>query len=259
MQTLFHKRLILLFSILLCTNILHSQNADKIAKKLSNPLGYVSVPFQNNIDFNIKPNDGFKWTMYIMPIIPFSINENFNVINRIVVPVIYQNDIFKNKSQTGISDILINSFLSPKNCSVVWGIGPAVNIPSGFPDELTTKKWGLGPNIIAMKTFGRLILGALIFHLWSTGGSDTRPDYSYTYFQPVSLYNFNNGWGIGLSAEISNEWKKKVSNGAVIFQGSKLFNISGQLVNFVLGPKYYFGNFNKPGIGIRASINLLFP
>ncbi|MCX6160273.1 MAG: hypothetical protein NTV87_02900 [Ignavibacteriae bacterium] len=251
--------IIFIVIILFSSAVSNSQNAIQIAKRLSNPLGYLSIPFQNNIDFNIEPNNGFKWTMNLMPIIPFAINKNWNSLNRIVVPVISQTDIYKNTTQTGISDILINAFLSPRGDGMVWGLGPAINIPSGFPEELTTKKWGLGPNFIAMNSFGRLILGALVFHLWSAAGSDTRPEYSFTYFQPVSLYNFNGGWGIGLSAEMSNEWKKKVSTGAVIFQGSKLINISGQLINFVLGPKYYFGNFKKPEIGIRASVNFLFP
>ena len=222
-------------------------------------MGYISVPFQNNVDFNIEPNNGFRWTMNLMPIIPFSFNKELNVLNRIVVPVIVQDNIFKNTTQTGISDVLINSFISPKGSGVVWGIGPSVYVPVGFPQELTSKKWGLGPGFIAMKVSGRLTLGALIFHLWSAAGSNTRPDFSFTYFQPVSLYNFNDGWGIGLSAEISNEWKKNVTNGSIIFQGSKLTNISGQLVNFVLGPKIYFGNIKKPVMGIRAVVNLLFP
>lgn len=243
----------------LYTGKLFSQISIEKAKKLANPLDYISVPFQNNFDLNIKPNNGFRWTMNIMPVIPFSLNKNWNSINRIVVPVISQTDIYLNKSQSGIGDVLINSFLSPKSTNLVWGVGPAVYFPNGFPEELTTKKWGIGPNVIAMKSKGRLTLGALIFHLWSIAGSNARPEYSFTYFQPVSLYNFNKGWGIGLSAEISNEWKKKVSNGVLIFQGSKLFNLSGQLINFVLGNRYYFGNFNKPEYGFRASINFLFP
>lgn len=249
---------VVIFSLFIASVSL-SQKSDNIAKKLSNPLGYISFPFQSNIDFNIPKHNGFKWTMNLLPIIPVELNKNLNVINRLVVPVISQKDIFKNTSQTGLGDILINSFLSPKSESLVWGIGPTIYFPSGFPEELTSKKWAAGPDLVVMKTEGRLIIGALLFHIWSFGGNESRPDFSYTYFQPVSLYNFNDGWGIGLSAEISNEAKKKVTNGSVIFQGSKLMNISGQLVNFVLGPKYYFGNFNKPEVGIRASVNLLFP
>jgi len=245
--------------ILFCSDNSLSQMKPEIAKKLANPLGYLSVPFQSNFDLNIPPNDAFRWTMYLMPIIPISINKNFNSLNRIVLPVIYQKDIFKGKSQTGIGDLLINAFISPKSDNIVFGVGPSVYLPTGTPLQLTSRKWAAGPGVIAMKSNGRLILGVLLFHLWTAAGDNTRPDFSFTYFQPVSLYNFNKGWGIGLSAEISNEWKKKVTNGSVIFQGSKLLNISGQLVNLVLGPKIFFGNFNRPDLGIRLSVNLLFP
>lgn len=245
--------------VLLIFEISFSQITYEQAKKLSYPLCYISVPFQNNFDFNIKPNNGFRETMNLMPVIPFEINKNINIINRIVVPVITQNDIFKGKSQTGIGDVLINTFFSPSGAEYSWGIGPSFYIPSGFPVELTSKKWGTGPGIIAAKTAGKFMLGLLYFHLWSFAGNEDRPDFSFSYIQPVAIYNFKNGWGAGFTAEISNEFKKKVSTGALIFTGSKLINIEGQLINLVLGPKYYFGNFNKPEFGIRAIINFLFP
>lgn len=246
-------------NFLFFVNVLFSQNQMELAKKLSNPLGYLSIPFQSNIDFKIPPNDAFRWTMNLMPIIPISINKDWNSLNRIVAPLINQKDIFKGKTHTGIGDILINAFISPKGTDIVWGIGPSIYFPCGTPLELTARKWAVGPNVIAMKSEGRLILGALFFHIWSIAGDKARPDFSYTYFQPVSLYNFNDGWGMGLSAEISNEWKKKVTYGAVIFQGSKMINISGQLVNLVLGPKLFFGDFNRPEFGLRLSFNFLFP
>ncbi|MBI5404256.1 MAG: hypothetical protein HY959_12735 [Ignavibacteriae bacterium] len=249
----------LLFLIIFLSFNSFAQMNNETAKKLSNPLGFISIPFQSNFDFNIPPNNAFRWTMYLMPIIPISINKDFNSLNRIVLPVIHQNDIFKDKTQTGIGDLLINAFLSPKSEEIVFGIGPSVYIPTGSPLQLTSRKWAAGPGVISMKSEGRLIFGALLFHLWTVTGDASRPDFSYTYFQPVSLYNFNKGWGIGLSAEISNEWKKNVTNGSVIFQGSKLMNFSGQLVNFVLGPKFFFGDFNRPDFGIRFSVNLLFP
>jgi len=244
---------------LLFINGSNAQNQIEIAKKLSNPLGYVSFPFQSNFDVNVPPNNAFRWTMYMMPIVPFSINKNFNSLNRIVLPVIHQKDIFKGTTQTGIGDLLINAFISPKSDDIVYGVGPTVYIPLGTPLQLTTRKWAAGPGIVAMNSFGRLKLGALLFHMWSVAGDNARPDFSLTYFQPVSLYNFNNGWGIGLSAEISNEWKKKITNGSVIFQASKLVNISNQFVNIVFGPKLFFGDFNRPELGLRLSFNFLFP
>jgi hypothetical protein len=249
---------ILIFSLFCSVNSISQKNSE-ITKKLINPLGYLSVPFQSNIDLKIPPNNAFRWTMNMMPIVPFSINKDFNSLNRIVLPIIYQNDVFKGKTQIGIGDLLINTFISPKSDNVVFGLGPSVYIPSGSPLQFTSGKWAAGPGVILMKSDGKLVLGALLFHLWTLTGDAAKSDFSFTYFQPVSLYNFNKGWGIGLSAEISNEWKKNITNGSLIFQGSKLMNISNQLVNFVLGPKLFFGDFNKPDLGVRFSINLLFP
>jgi hypothetical protein len=252
-----------IMSLFICSffsaGIVFAQHENEMAKKLSNPFGYVSIPFQNNFDLHIEPNNGFRWTMNLMPVIPFGVTKDFDLINRIVVPIMIQDNIIKNTTQSGIGDILINSFLSPKGTKVVWGIGPSMYFPSGSQEMLTSKKWALGPGIIAATTEGRLTLGVLYFHMWSVAGDEKRPDFSFSYIQPVSIYNLINGWGVGVSAEISNEFKRKVSNGAIIVTGSKLVVIGGWLMNLVLGPKYYFGNFNKPEYGIRAVVNLLFP
>ena len=64
-----------IFSLLIASVSL-SQKSDNIAKKLSNPLGYVSIPFQSNIDFNIPKHNGFKWTMNLLPIIPVELNKS---------------------------------------------------------------------------------------------------------------------------------------------------------------------------------------
>jgi hypothetical protein len=252
----FHLCILLTFT---AVGSLYSQSENEIAKKLSNPLGYISAPFQNNFDFNIKPNNGFRWTLSMQPFIPLSLNDNWNLLNRLVVPVVSQSNIFKNTSQAGMSDLLVNSFLSPKGSGMIWGVGPAFYLPIGFPKELTSTKWGLGPNIIILKQARALTLALLVFHLWSVTGSETRPDFSFTYSQPMIFYNFAGGWGVGASSESSYEWKSKASSGAIIVTGSKLIDLGGQLINVVIGPKYYFGNINRPNFGIRLSLNLLFP
>ena len=101
--------------------------------------------------------------------------------------------------------------------------------------------------------------GALLFHMWSFAGSSQRPDFSYSYFQPIMVYSISHGWGLGLTSEIGLEWKTRITNGAIIFTAQKLVKIGKQFINFVLGPKLFFGNFNTPGFGFRASLNLLLP
>lgn len=236
-----------------------AQDTNRVTKSAPNPLEYVSLAFQNNFDFKIEPNDGYKWAMNIMPVIPIQINSKWSFINRIYAPVISQTDIYKNSSQTGISDILLSSFLSLAGKKIVWGIGPSVNIPVGSPAQLTSKKWALGPSVIAAFVKGKITLAGLYVYLWSIAGDEMRPDFSFSYFQPVFIYNLKKGWGLGLTSEICNEFKSKTLNGSVILAGSKLLIINKLLINLTLGSKYYFGNFNRPIMGVRAVISLLFP
>ncbi|MHC1736682.1 MAG: hypothetical protein AB9882_01575 [Ignavibacteriaceae bacterium] len=253
------KILPLIFIFGLSIGQLFAQQKDTIAMRLANPLGYITLPFQNNFDFNIPPTNGFRYTLNLMPVFPFHLGEKLNIINRVVLPVISQTHIYGNTNQTGLGDLLINTFLSPKNGELIWGIGPSFYFPSGFPEELSAKKWAVGPGVIAVRQTRKWMIGAMLFHIWTFAGSKTRPDFSYSYFQPLAVYTMKSGWGVGLTSEIGMEWKNNVINGAIILSGHKLVNINGQLISLALGPKLYFGNFNRPAYGIRATLNLLFP
>jgi hypothetical protein len=86
-----------------------------LAKKLSNPVSaLISVPFQFNYDRGFGPNRGDRKTLDIQPVIPFSLNADWNVISRTVVPVIWQHDIAgRSGNQSGLGDITQSFFVSP--------------------------------------------------------------------------------------------------------------------------------------------------
>jgi hypothetical protein len=64
------------------------ESATDLAKKLQNPIGDLySFPFQNNTNFNTGPNKG---TQDILNIQPIHINEDWNVITRTILPLIWQ-------------------------------------------------------------------------------------------------------------------------------------------------------------------------
>ena len=100
------------------------------------------------------------------------ITENWNLINRLIVPVIYQDDGFMGNHHTagitsgrdylatkeedlgnlfGLGDIVYQGFFSPKKPGkIVWGLGPELHIPTGT-ERLTTNQWSLGPAAVVLR------------------------------------------------------------------------------------------------------------
>lgn len=53
------------------------------------------VPIQYEYNGNIGPDDdGTRSTIYLQPVIPFKLNDDWNLITRTIVPIIEQKDIF---------------------------------------------------------------------------------------------------------------------------------------------------------------------
>ena len=67
-------------------------------------------------NWNIGPaDDSTKITTNAQPVIPFDINEDWNLITRTIVPVIYQDDVFAGEgSQFELGDTNLSLFFSPK-------------------------------------------------------------------------------------------------------------------------------------------------
>jgi hypothetical protein len=88
----------------------------ELAQKLQNPVAnLISVPIQNNRDFGIGSEDAMRYTANIQPDIPFSLSEDWNVITRTILPVIYaEAPVAGGDDEFGLGDTVQSFFLSPK-------------------------------------------------------------------------------------------------------------------------------------------------
>lgn len=105
-------------------------------KKLSNPIAsLIQVPVVYNYDHNIGVADrGRRSVVNIQPVVPISLNDDWNTISRTIVPIVDQDDVGPgSEHQFGLGDTLQNFFFSPKkptSAGVIWGIGPVFLLPT---------------------------------------------------------------------------------------------------------------------------------
>lgn len=252
-------------ALFISTNVM-AQSQEELAKKLANPVAsLISVPFQNNFDRNVGPLEGSKYTLNVQPVIPISLSENWNLISRTILPVVSQSDVFPppEDSQTGLSDVVQSLFFSPAlptKRGVIWGAGPVLLIPTATDDFLGTKKFGIGPTAVALRQSGSWTIGVLANHIWSVAGDEDRSDINATFFEPFIARTYGRGGTVTIVAENTQDWEGERFSGFVSAIIAQIIPISGQLVQFGVGPKLFYGDSKaRADWGLRLQIVLLFP
>ena len=185
------------------------ESAD-LAKKLANPISdLVSVPFQFNWEQGVGPEEQTRFILNVQPVMPFSLNKDWNLIVRVITPLVSQPALFPGGAPAfGVSDVLASFFFSPSRASsFTWGIGPVISLPSTTLPTLGTEKWSVGPTIVALKQAGPWTAGALVNQVWSVAGNADRDDVSQMFFQPFVAHTSKILWTVTLNSEMSANWK----------------------------------------------------
>ena len=91
--------------------------ASDLAQELTNPVAdLITLPIQANFDFNLGSLDeGFKLQVNVQPVIPFDLNDDWNLISRTILPIVEQQDVpFLGSYDFGLGDTVQSFFFSPK-------------------------------------------------------------------------------------------------------------------------------------------------
>jgi hypothetical protein len=242
-----------------------TEDMAEIAKKLSNPVAsLISVPLQSNFDFGGGPNgDGFQYRLNVQPVIPFSLSENWNVISRVIVPYVYQENRIGTTTQSGLSDTTASFFFAPKEPGpggIIWGIGPDLYLPTATSSLLGAEKWGAGPTALLLKQDKGWTYGALVSHVWSFWGHQNRQEISDTFLQPFLAYQTHTHTTFTVNLESSYDWTTWQWTVPANFMVSQLVKIGKMPVNFQIGARYYAEKpQGGPDWGMRFAMTFVFP
>jgi hypothetical protein len=243
-------------------------SAEELAKLAQNPVGnLISVPFQNNTNLNFGPEKGTQNILNVQPVIPVSIDKDWNIITRTIVPVIWNPALGPDiDSRSGIGDTVFTAFLSPANPgNWIWGAGPVVQIPTNSNAELGNRNWGLGPSVVVLHLDhgSPWVYGALVNNIWSLTSDKQGGAYSNGLIQPFVNYNFEGGLYLTSVPILTVDWKAESSQQWTVPIGGgvgKIFHFGKLPVNTQISAYY---NVVRPDSGanwqIRAQVQLMFP
>ncbi|MFR0693574.1 hypothetical protein ACLUTX_29560 [Enterobacterales bacterium AE_CKDN230030158-1A_HGKHYDSX7] len=204
----------------------------------------------------------------IQPVLPFTLNDDWNLISRTILPVIDQHGFAATGAadKSGIGDVTQSLFFSPKEPTEngwILGAGPALLIPTASDDLLGGEQWALGPTGVALKQSNGWTHGILANHLWGLEGSpgDGKEKINQTFLQPFLSYTTSTFTTFGVNSESTYNWQSHEWLVPVNLTVTQLLRLGGQPLTVQAGPRYWVDSTRDGphGWGFRAAITLLFP
>lgn len=249
------------------------EDAAALGKQLNNPVSsLISVPFQLNYNTNIGEDDsGTSYTLLLEPVIPISLNEDWNLISRTILPFQWTESIPMDAGgDFGIGDITQSFFFSPKESvnGFTWGVGPVFLLPTSRSNDKESRpifgqsEWGGGLTGVGLKQSNSWTFGALVNHIWDIDG-DT--DISQTYLQPFIVYTTDTAWSFALNTESTYNWEADDEDQAwsvpINAMISKVVHFGKQPVSFQGGARYWAQSPDggPEDWGARLAVTFLFP
>jgi len=238
-----------------------------LAEKVQNPVAkMVSVPLQNNTSFDIGPYHRASNVLNVQPILPLALTRDWNLINRVILPIGYAPDINSlTEGASGVGDLQWTGLVSPNDMGELkWGVGPILQFPTATQTVLGTGHWTLGPSAVVAWQRRPWSVGALASNQWSYAGESGRSAVNLLTVQPFVNFNMAEGWFLTSSPIITANWKATSGDIWTFPIGGgvgKIFKIASQAMNAQVQAFWNAATPNTNGAGwqARLQIGFLFP
>jgi hypothetical protein len=241
-----------------------AQDVGALAKQTQNPVGdLISVPLQFNFNTGGDLEDQTLLNLNVQPVMPFRLTEHWTAISRTIVPI--NSAPGPNGTRySGVGDILQQTFVTPaRPGKVIWGVGPALSLPTATSSAFATGSWGAGLTGVVLTMPGPWVLGGLVTQVWPMTDAGGEPETDTFTFQPFINYNMPRGWALSFSPIISANWNGADGEQWTVPLGAgitKTTVFNRRPMN--IGVQYYY-NVEHPqgaaGQQLRFVIALLYP
>ena len=178
---------------------------EELSKDAANPMAdLISLPLQNNTNFGLGPYDRNMNILNIQPVIPIADGK---IITRTIAPIVWIPDVTAESGRysSGLADILFTAFYTPPSDGLIWGVGAALEMPTGG-SERGAQKWSLGPSVVALYQPGDWTLGILANNVWSFAGESEREDVNKSLINLFLVRQLGGGWYVNSVPIITVDW-----------------------------------------------------
>ena len=237
-------------------------DADALRKAAQNPIAnMISVPFQNNTNFDVGPYHRPQNVLNFQPVIPIHVTDDWNLITRWITPIIYQPRV----SPTEGAEFGLGNCRRPSSCPRALGrdhLGRRCPDLAADGDGQDARHQQVGsrarrrgaddPGAVGRRRARQQCLGR-----------HGEPRVNLLTVQPFVNYNLPHGWYLTSSPIITSNWVAKGDDRWTVPVGGgvgRLFKIDKLPVNTQLQAFYNVVRpTNAASWTLRFQLQFLFP
>jgi hypothetical protein len=163
-----------------------------------------------------------------------------------ILPIIDQHGLVPGgqADKIGTGDVTQSFFFSPKqptSSGWIWGAGPAILVPTGSDELLSSEQWGVGPTVVLLKQHDGWTRGILANHIWSVENSppDDKDKVNATFLQPFFSTTTHTYTTFGINTESTYDWQTREWSVPINLFVTQLFKVGHQPMTLQAGPRYW--------------------